>query len=175
MISIAVTGGPSSGKTTIINELVIELRQLGYNVIVSPEMATITINSGILPAGDNAINDVTFQQIILMRQLVFESTCLMAAKELGDNTVLLFDRGSLDGYAYVDKDKWEYVLESQNQKTLNLLANYDAVIYLEGKENFFTTKNNKAHYEKSADEAIIIWEKVLQTNLSHDKLVIVKD
>lgn len=174
MISIALTGGPSSGKTTIIDRLVIELRQLGYNVIVSPEMATITINSGILPAGDNSIDPITFQQIILMRQLVFERTCLMAAKKLGEKTVVLFDRGALDGYAYVNKDEWDYVLKSQDQKTLTLLSNYDAVIYLEGKTNFFTTENNKARYEKSADEAKIKGEKVLQSYLSHDNLIIVK-
>ena len=174
MLSIAITGGPSSGKTTIIDKLVIELRQLGYNVIVSPEMATITINSGILPAGDHSINDVIFQQIILKRQLAFEETCLMAAKELGDKTVVLFDRGTLDGYAYVDNDKWDYVLKSQDQKKLNLLANYDAVIYLEGKEDFFTTENNEARYEKSANEAKIKGEKVLQSYLSHDNLIIVK-
>lgn len=174
MLSIAVTGGPSSGKTTVIDKIVRELRQFGYNVIVSPEMATITINSGILPAGDNAIDAVKFQKIILKRQLIFEETCLLAAEELGDNTVILFDRGTLDGYAYVDKDKWESVLESQNQKTLNLLSNYDAVIYLEGKEDFFTTKNNEARYEKSADEAKLKGEKVLQSYLSHDNLIIVK-
>ncbi len=174
MLNIAITGGPSSGKTTIIDRLVIELRQLGYNVIVSPEMATITINSGILPAGDKAIDPITFQQIILMRQLVFEQTCLMAAKKLGDKTVVLFDRGALDGYAYVDKDEWDYVLESQNQKPLNLLSNYDAVIYLEGKNDFFTTKNNKARYEKSADEAKLKGEKVLQSYLSHDNLIFIE-
>ncbi len=171
--SIAITGGPSSGKTTIIDSLVMELKQLGYNVIVSPEMATITINSGILPAGENAVNDVTFQKIILMRQLVFEQSCLMAAQELDGETVILYDRGTLDGYAYVDKNKWEEVLNFFNQNSLNLLNMYDAVIYLEGKEDFFTTENNKARYEKSADEAKLKGEKVLQSYLSHDNLIIV--
>lgn len=174
MLKIAITGGPSSGKTTIIDALVVELKQLGYNVIVSPEMATITINSGILPAGENAIDDITFQQIILMRQLIFEKTCAMAAECMGDKTIILCDRGTLDGYAYVDKDKWEYILESQNQNKLAMLSNYDAVIYLEGKEDFFTTENNKARYEKSADEAKMKGEKVLQSYLSHDNLIIVQ-
>lgn len=173
-INIAITGGPSSGKSTIIDSLVVELTELGYNVIVSPEMATIAINSGIKPAGVKALDGITFQKIILMRQLAFEETCKMAAEVLGDKTVILYDRGALDGYAYVSDSEWENVLTSLNQKTLNLLSNYDAVIYLEGKNDYFTTENNQARYEKNADEAKLKGEKVLQSYLSHDNLIIVR-
>lgn len=174
MLSIVLTGGPSSGKTTVINSIQEYFRQIGYNVIVIPEAATLAINSGIKPFGDNALNGVVYQQIILKRQLVAEETAKIAAKEMGDNTIIIYDRGTLDGYAYVSDDEWDYVLASLNLDKRELLCNYDAVLYLEGSKSFFTKENNAARYEADAEDALEKGRRVLKSYLTHDNLMVIQ-
>ena len=39
MLQVVLTGGPSSGKTSVINRVVEQFKELGYKVIVVPETA----------------------------------------------------------------------------------------------------------------------------------------
>lgn len=174
MVSVLLTGGPSTGKTTVINSIQEYFGQLGYNVVIIPEAATHAINSGIKPFGDNALTGITFQKIILKRQLVAEKTAKMAASELGDNTIIIYDRGTLDGYAYVSDEEWEYVLASEGVNKRELLCNYDAVLYLEGCREFFTKENNAARYEDGAEDALEKGRRVLKSYLTHDNLMVIQ-
>lgn len=174
MLSIVLTGGPSSGKTTVINSIQEYFRQMGYNVIVIPEAATLAINSGIKPFGENALDGITYQRIILKRQLVAEETAKMAAEKMGNNTIIIYDRGTLDGYAYVTDDEWDYVLASLGVDRRELLCNYDAVLYLEGSKSFFTKENNAARYEADAEDALEKGRRVLKSYLTHDNLMVVQ-
>lgn len=82
---IVITGGPSVGKTTIINNLEIQ----GYKVV--HEIATRLIKEGkILPWDDRN----KFQKEVLRRQLNAESSLLEFDK------VTFLDRGAFDGEAY---------------------------------------------------------------------------
>ena len=63
---ITVTGGPCSGKTTGLKKLENELKFLGYRVLVSPEIATVLINSGITPT---TVGLVEFQKQVLIRTI----------------------------------------------------------------------------------------------------------
>ncbi len=174
MVSVLLTGGPSTGKTTVINSIQEYFGQLGYNVVIIPEAATHAINSGIKPFGDNALTGITFQRIILKRQLVAEKTAKMAASELGDNTIIVYDRGTLDGYAYVSDEEWDYVLASEGVNKRELLCNYDVVLYLEGCREFFTKENNAARYEEGADDALQKGRRVLKSYLTHDNLMVIQ-
>lgn len=88
MQKIVLTGGPSVGKTTVIEILASRY----YKVI--PEAARMIIeeekikNSDALPWKDIG----KFQNLVAKRQLELE------AKATGD--VVFFDRGIVDGYAY---------------------------------------------------------------------------
>lgn len=175
MLNIALTGWPSAGKTTVLNSVKERFSELGYNVIIVPETATEKINSGIRPFGDNALPPEMFQEIILREQLNKENMAMYAASYLGDNTIIIYDRGCLDGYAYVpDDETWDRVLTRCNVKHRDLLVRYDAVLYLEGSPKFFTTENNEARYESGADEAKIKGEKVLKSYIGHDNLRVIQ-
>lgn len=83
--AIVISGGPSVGKTTIVNAV----EKLGFPVL--HEISTALIKEGILsPKSERE----KFQAEILRRQLEGE------AKLLKLNTLFFVDRGLLDGMAY---------------------------------------------------------------------------
>lgn len=88
-MKVVITGGPSVGKTTIVNGLA----DRGYRVI--QEMATQIIREGqILPWVDRQ----KFQAEVLKRQLSAEAAILDFDK------VVVLDRGLFDGEAYYVHD-----------------------------------------------------------------------
>lgn len=175
MLNIVLTGWPSGGKTSVLNSIKERFSEQGYNVIIVPEAATDLINSGIRPFGDNALPPDIFQEIVLKKQMKNEQLARYAAKIMGDNTIIIYDRGCLDGYAYVPDEKmWESVLDKCEVNKRDLLLRYDAVLYLEGSPKFFTTENNAARYESGADEAREKGEKVLKSYLGHDNLRVIQ-
>lgn len=175
MLKVVLTGIPSSGKTSVINSVIERFKEQGYRVLVVPETATEYISSGIKPFGDDGVDPVFFQELVLKKQLNKEELYDMAAAHLGsDKTIILYDRGTLDGYAYVPTEDMEGVVRKCGQNKRDLLLRYDAVLFLEGAEKFFTTENNKARYEKNAEEAKALRKKLLNSYLGHDNLRVIQ-
>ncbi len=175
MLKVCLTGGPSTGKTSVINAINKHFSSLGYNVIIVPETATSFIASGIRPFGDNALPPVDFQRLVIQNQLHKEDLANKAAELLGkDKTIVICDRGSLDGIAYVTDQEWQETLEKEGVKARDLLTSYDVILYMLGKSEIFTTENNKSRYEKSAEEALEKGQKVLKSYLGHDNLRVIR-
>ncbi len=175
MLKVVLTGIPSSGKTSVINSVVERFKERGYRVLVVPETATEYILSGIKPFGDDGVDPIFFQELVLKKQLNKEYLYDLAANHLGkDKTIILYDRGTLDGYAYVDNDDMERVVKDCGETKRDLLLRYDCVLFLEGAAKFFTTENNKARYEKNADESAALRKKLLNSYLGHDNLRIIQ-
>lgn len=174
---IVLTGGPCSGKTKVLESLVSNYEEKGYKVIVVPETATELITSGISPT-DGTISMLDFQDFVLMTQLSKEAVVDRTLKfSKAKDTLIIYDRGTLDGLAYVSKDEFELVLKGLksvgiNSNVLKLLNAYDLVIDLVGSKEFYTTENNKARREKP-DEAMEIGKSTLNAWLGHNKLKIV--
>lgn len=174
---IVLTGGPGSGKTTVLDGLVSNYKEKGYKVIVVPETATELITRGISPV-DGTISMIDFQDLVLMTQLSKEAVVnrMLEFSKVKD-TIIIYDRGTLDGLAYVSKDEFELVLkglkfEGINSNLLKLLNAYDLVIDLVGSKEFYTTENNKARRE-NPDEAMKIGKSTLKAWLGHNKVKIV--
>jgi thymidylate kinase/CYTH domain-containing protein len=174
MLKVCLTGGPSTGKTSVINSINNYFSNLGYNVIIVPETATSFIASGIRPFGNNSINPIDFQKLVLENQIKNEEIADKAAKLLGDNSIIICDRGTLDGIAYVTESEWNEVLNSESLVDRDLLMNYDAILYMVSKPELFTKENNASRYEQNANEAIEKGKKVLKSYLSHDNLRVIQ-
>ncbi len=175
MLKVALTGIPSSGKTTVINGILERFTEQGYRVLIVPETATEFINSGITPVGENKIDPLIFQELVLRKQLSKEELYEYAANCLGsDKVIILFDRGTLDGYAYVPEEEMNEVMNKVGVSKRDLLLNYHAILFLEGSPKFFTTENNVARYEKDASEAAALRQRLLNSYLGHDNLRVIK-
>ena len=112
-----ITGGPCSGKTTLINFL----KKLGYNVV--EEAARLLVNLGELKKEDFLLKERRdyLQRKIMLKQLELES-------RIPDNTVTFLDRGLIDGIAYY----WILNLEPPEELIrLSKDRNYKIVFILE--------------------------------------------
>lgn len=171
---IVLTGGPGSGKTTVIESI---KKNFGakYKVIVVDETASYLINMGIRPFGENSIPLVDFQELVLRTQLSKEFVVDKAINFLPDeNIIIIYDRGILDNCAYISKDEFKEILERLETKyTVNeFLDRYDLIINLVSRKDFYTTENNPARSE-DLDEALSLGKKTLDAWLGHKNLKIV--
>lgn len=120
---VAITGGPGAGKSTVAERLG---REFAGQVVVVPEVATHLL-SGFFPRVADAEERRAVQRAIYHVQLNLES---VHRKRAGQNTVLLFDRGLLDGAAYWP-DGCESFFEAVCGDAEAARAQYDAVVFLE--------------------------------------------
>lgn len=175
ILKIALTGGPCGGKTTSIQAIEEEFKEKGYHVIVVPEAATILINSGIRPFGNNALTMDGFQKYVMETQLFLEEQATKAAKEIDAPTIIVCDRGLPDDKAYVSDETFKKLIKDFNVTQFELLNRYNLVIHLttaaDGKEEYYTTSNNGARIE-TPEEARQKDRRTLESWLGHDNLKI---
>jgi predicted ATPase len=120
---VAITGGPGAGKSTVAARLG---RELDGQVVVVPEVATHLLG-GFFPRIADAEERRAVQRAIYHVQLNLEAVHRGRA---GQGTVLLFDRGLLDGAAYWP-DGCESFCEAVCGDAAAVRAQYDAVVFLE--------------------------------------------
>lgn len=143
-----LTGGPCAGKTTAISVIEQVLSKKGFKVIIVAETATELINSGITPweLGQNA-----FQDLLTIRSLNKEETTREAVRLLGKDTVIIYDRGLMDGRAYTELSDFIEILAKHLLTITEARDQYDAVFHMvtaaDGAEEFYTLENNTARRE----------------------------
>jgi hypothetical protein len=86
-------------------------------------------------------------------------------------TVILCDRGVMDGSAYAEPNVWQALLDETAWSTIQLRdRRYEAVIHLvsaaDGAEEFYTGQNNEARYE-NATEAKALDKKLINAWVGH--------
>jgi len=147
---IVLTGGPSSGKTTILK--VIQEEFCGRVVIV-PEIATMLLSGGFpIPGKDLDWSEewqACLQSAILPLQASMEDAYVLLAKAKGVK-VIICDRGSLDGAAYTPGGVKKFCTKNNLDVELEL-SRYSAVIHLESlaviAPDKYGTANNEARFE----------------------------
>ena len=113
---IVLTGGPCAGKTTALARLSGFLSERGFRVFTVPEMATMLFVNGasiadLVKHGDPAV--MAFQRAVIDSQLAVEDAFGRVAAATGSPSVLLCDRGVLDGAAYMRRDLWKDLMEAK--------------------------------------------------------------
>jgi hypothetical protein len=118
----------------------------GFNVIVVPEVATVIMNSGFMPDEDTATE---FQKHILRVQYTFDRSFVKLARATHTPTLIIFDRGLMDGRAYTTQEKWDELLskliffddKGAKMDEEYILKSYDMVMHLvtaaDGAERFY--------------------------------------
>lgn len=169
--SIVFTGGPCAGKTTILSIAKQYLESYGLRVVVLSEAPTELINAG-LPPWCEWKDSLRFQVHLLRYVIAREDRYRAMMNDLSTEkpTVLLCDRGALDGMAYVGRSNFLKVIEECGYSLQELRERYKAVFHLVsaalGAEEFYTLDNNAARIE-SLDLARGIDRRTLDAWLGH--------
>eukprot|EP00735_Rhodelphis_limneticus_P009854 TRINITY_DN2884_c0_g1::TRINITY_DN2884_c0_g1_i1::g.5185::m.5185 TRINITY_DN2884_c0_g1::TRINITY_DN2884_c0_g1_i1::g.5185 ORF type:complete len:456 (-),score=136.99,sp/Q7K556/TTD14_DROME/38.27/3e-89,AAA_28/PF13521.1/1.9e-25,AAA_17/PF13207.1/0.0014,NTPase_1/PF03266.10/0.024,NTPase_1/PF03266.10/7.9e+02,Thymidylate_kin/PF02223.12/0.022,ArgK/PF03308.11/0.053,AAA_18/PF13238.1/0.12,AAA_19/PF13245.1/0.33 TRINITY_DN2884_c0_g1_i1:270-1637(-) len=149
---IALTGGPCAGKTTALTRVTDRLTSLGFRVYKVPEAASMLMTGGATPFNLDGYQVLVFQTQLLKIQMVLEDAYYEYAKASGQRSVIICDRGAMDGSAYMDKSEWQALLDENGWTTVNLRdKRYDAVLHLvtaaNGAEKFYSSENNQNRSE----------------------------
>lgn len=119
---VVLTGGPGGGKTTAAD---LYRREIGDEVVVVPEAATLLYTGGFPRIGENGVRRAT-QRAIYHVQTNLED--VQAAHYC--SRVLLCDRGTVDGAVYWPGEPEEF-FEHLGTSLEKELLRYDAVIFFE--------------------------------------------
>lgn len=132
-IKIAITGGPSGGKTTLIEAL---KKELGQKCAVVPEAASILYRGGF-PRYKETQAVMHAQKAIYYTQRELEDLiCSLSQKPL-----VVCDRGSLDSAAYWPESAGDFFITMNTSKTEEI-NRYDWVIHLDTASlDFYDTSN----------------------------------
>lgn len=173
---VVLTGGPCTGKTTVLRSIKDYYTRNGFRVIVVSETATELINDGIKCFGiDKLVDVVDYQEMVLKLQLQKEDIVdSVVSLHENEDILVVYDRGTLDGEAYINEAEFAKVIKRVNPKLTSndLLARYDMVLVLIGDKSFYTLETNSARKE-SAEEALDIGKKTLMSWIEHDNLKLV--
>ena len=153
-----LTGGPCGGKTTALARLSSYLKERGLCVYTVPEAATLLFSNGVSPENFGIEGWAKAMQGELMGiQVALEDSFEMVAKAAGKDSVLLCDRGAMDGRAYTGEEDWEGVRGSRgftNDAEIRE-GRYNAVFHLvtaaSGAEKYYTLENNQSRTEGIAE------------------------
>lgn len=127
---VVLTGGPCSGKTTILRVL---REEFGDDVLLIPEVATVFLENGFpVPGRDLPWCEEWqswFQSAVLPTQVSLEEAYVLMAEKRGQGLVVC-DRGVLDGAAYTPGGLEEFCRRFRLDAEASL-ERYAAVIHLE--------------------------------------------
>jgi predicted ATPase len=130
---ICLTGGPCAGKTTALATLSTVLQQLGFRVLLVPEAATLLMKGGaMIETRKLTFSDaVRFQTNVMKMQMSLEDIFIEIALESDHPTIILCDRGVMDGSAYTSENIWQALLDETGWSTIQLRdRRYEAVIHM---------------------------------------------
>lgn len=155
MKKLVLTGGPCSGKTTVLAAL---REEFGEKLIYLPEAATILLGGGFPAPGNNLewspAWQTAFQAAVLPVQRGMEAAAeltLSASKA----KLIVCDRGTLDGAAYTEGGL-ENFARKFGLEVGNELRRYSAVVHLESLAVTDPTRYGKTgneHRFESCEEA----------------------
>lgn len=160
---IVITGGPSGGKTTLIEAI---KKELGREVITVPEAASLIYRGGF-PRAHNEQEMIRVQSAIYHVQQQLEG--LVSDQKL--SSLIVCDRGSLDGFAYWPEKGPSFfeVLKTTEEKELN---RYKWVLHLDTATMDTYDTTNPIRTE-SFEEALRLNNKIKNAWARHPRRLVV--
>lgn len=160
---LAITGGPSGGKTTLIEVL---KKEFGSKIKVAPEAASILYKGGF-PRIKNYAGYYHGQLAIISTLRHIEDLL----SESHPDCLIICDRGSLDSLAYWP-DNEEHFFKNINSTRQTELARYDWVLHLDTATEIDYDTTNPIRTE-SFHEALLLNEKVRSSWNGHPRRQII--
>ena len=156
------------------------MEERGFHIFFVPETASELILNGIRPSSHIPLSE--FQNFVLDKQLAKEKLYEELPKYYPEDKIIIFyDRGIMDGCAYVDKQSFEKMLSKRGLTFEDAYAHYNAILHLvtaaDGAEEFYQwndpTKEdvgNNAARTESPEEARLKDRKTLDAWIGHPHL-----
>lgn len=163
-VKVAITGGPSGGKTTLIEAL---KKELGQKCAIVPEAASILYRGGF-PRYKDEQSILHAQRAIYCTQFELEAMIIANSKK----SLIVCDRGSLDSAAYWPKGGSEDFFASLKTTPEKELARYDWVIHLDTASVDFYDASNPIRTE-TFQEAWDLNERIKAAWNGHPRRVII--
>lgn len=163
LIKIAVTGGPSGGKTTFLEAL---KKELGHKCTIVPEAASILYRGGF-PRLKSEKALIHTQRAIYYTQKEIEELITQESH----SHLIVCDRGSLDSIAYWPSTEEDFFNNIQSSKETEL-RRYDWVIHLDTASAQSYDSSNPLRTE-SYEEAALLNEKVKLAWAGHNQRFII--
>lgn len=162
-MKIVITGGPSAGKTSVIEIL---HRTTPESTVAVPEAASILFRGGF-PRQNEEAHLICQQKAIYYVQKQLEE---IGKIESAGNKAIICDRGSLDGLAYWPTDA-EFFFDEIDSSLAEEIARYDWVIHMDtAKANDYKLNDVRVEHNSLA---IILNEKVKQAWSEHPRRIII--
>lgn len=160
---IVITGGPSGGKTTLIETLLIDFK--GHAAVV-PEAASILYRGGF-PRKSSPAGKIAAQTAIYHTQRSLESLVEV------DNSskFIICDRGSLDSIAYWPSNTENFFLNFATSLEAEL-SRYDWVLHLKTADSDFFDTTNPVRTESHL-EAVQLDEKIMSAWDKHPQRIVI--
>ncbi len=158
---MAITGGPSGGKTTLLETL---KKEFGSQITVVPEAASILYGGGF-PRKKSILGRIATQRAIYYTQRELETIAIGESA----NALLVFDRGSLDSIAYWPNDEEDFFKNIHSNKKVEL-GRYDWVIHLDTASNENYDLSNPIRTETHT-EALLLNEKIKMAWNGHQRRI----
>lgn len=177
---IVITGGPCAGKTTGINKLAQELSN-NMKVLVVPEASTLLVKGGAINNFEGLDNNaqVEFQASLMQLQMALEDAFTQIASSAKEKSIVICDRGLMDGSAYISTELWQALLDERGWTAVHLRdRRYEAIVHMvtaaAGAEEYYTLSNNEARYE-GIESAKLVDEKLQKAWTGHSHLSIIEN
>jgi len=175
---VVLTGGPCAGKSSAMTKLRERLQNLGFQVFVITEAATLLLTGGAKVNDSSTIEEVlAFEASLIKTQMAIEDNFYELAKVSKKPTILLCDRGTMDPKAYMTDDLWQALMDLNGWSIPQLRdQRYDCVIHLVttaiGAEKYYTLENNTVRSE-TIEQARELDYKLRMSYIGHPQLYIV--
>lgn len=170
---LVLTGGPCSGKSSIVKIL---RREIGKLVHCVPEVATIVIREvDVRPPVNDSVGMRKFQRTVYRVQRGFETISDTQAIQDGKKA-LLTDRGTVDGAAYMDGGLKEFEKVCRTT-TKHEFAQYDRVLCLATPPRaiYEAQKGNNEARSETYEQALAVGERIKKVWSGHPNFRFIKD
>ena len=159
-LKICLTGGPSAGKTTVVDFMKREFSDMAMAI---PEAASVLYKGGF-PRGTKPDEIMSAQRAIYSCQIEMEK--MFEAKE--GPTLLICDRGTLDQVAYWPHEKENFFTAVGSSLEVEV-ARYDFVIHLH--TSIFDYEQSFPIRTESLQEALELDRKILRAWKPHPRRI----
>lgn len=172
---IVLTGGPNGGKSSSLASITEQLQERGHKIFIVPEAATILLAAGI---NYTQVGGAVFQEMVLDTITHLEGVAEKAAdaiyQQVGKKSVIICDRGIMDGIAYCSREQYLELLKSKGLNSSTARdQRYDAVIHLVTSPAFHYSSATNQHRSETYEQAVDLDKKTREAWVGHPHFKII--